>query len=229
MEDNYYIVIQGWMRRLGITGNDLLVFAFINGYSQQGQGAFYGSLPTLCEACGIARRTAIDVLARLTEQGYLAKSETWHNGVRYCSYQVRVVGCAESARVVQNLHGGGAESAPNNKEYNSLPVSIDTVRVRAREDKGGKFMKPTVAEVAAYAVEKGIALDADHFVAHYTANGWKVGKAAMKDWRAAVVAWSKREGEFRRPAAAAAQQQSTEEMAKHPNAYWDKLAKEGRI
>lgn len=227
MEDSYYIVIQGWMRRLGLTGNDLLVFAFINGYSQQGQGAYYGSLPALCEACGIARRTAIDVLARLTEQGYLVKSETWHNGVRYCSYQVRVGGGAESARVVQNLHGGGAESAPNNKSNNKSSLSIER-EARAREERGGKFVKPTVSEVAAYAAEKGIVLDADHFVAHYTSNGWKVGKAPMKDWRAAVVAWSKREGEFRRPAPATAAQ-TAEDVAKHPNAVWDRLAKEGRI
>lgn len=223
----WYIVITEEMRALGLTGNDLLVFAFINGYSQQGQGAYYGSIPTICEACGIARRSAIRILARLVDDGFLAKSETWHNGVRYCSYQVRVGGGANVAQVVTNLHQGGATMAPNNKDNNKDSLSIER-EARAREEKGGKFVKPTADEVAAYAAEKGIVLDADHFVAHYTSNGWKVGKAPMKDWRAAVVAWSKREGEFRRPAPAAAAQ-TAEDVAKHPNAVWDRLAKEGRI
>ena len=36
-------------------------------------------------------------------------------------------------------------------------------------------------------------MDAVRFVDYYTANGWKVGKNPMKDWRAAVRTWERDE------------------------------------
>ena len=54
-----------------------------------------------------------------------------------------------------------------------------------------KFVKPTVAEVRAYCLEKCYNVDADNFVDYYDSNGWKVGKSAMKDWKACVRRWAK--------------------------------------
>ena len=52
-----------------------------------------------------------------------------------------------------------------------------------------KFIPPTVEEVHAYCLEKGYQIDAERFVDYYTANGWKVGRNSMKDWKAAVRTW----------------------------------------
>lgn len=54
-----------------------------------------------------------------------------------------------------------------------------------------RFTRPTVEEVRAYCEERGNSVDADRFVAYYDSNGWKVGKNAMKDWRAAVRTWER--------------------------------------
>jgi hypothetical protein len=51
------------------------------------------------------------------------------------------------------------------------------------------FKAPTVEEVAEYCSERGNNVDAERFVSYYTANGWKVGKNPMRDWRAAVQSW----------------------------------------
>ena len=53
------------------------------------------------------------------------------------------------------------------------------------------FIVPTVEEVSAYCLERGNSIDPQRFVDHYTSNGWVVGKAKMKDWRAAVRTWEK--------------------------------------
>ena len=81
----WYITIQQEMRdHLGLKGNELIVFAFINGYSQEGQGCYYGSLAYLQEVCGIAsRQTAITTLKSLEQKGYISKTETVSNGVKY--------------------------------------------------------------------------------------------------------------------------------------------------
>lgn len=52
------------------------------------------------------------------------------------------------------------------------------------------FARPTVQEVAAYADEIGSAVDPHAFWNYYESNGWKVGRNAMKDWRATVRRWN---------------------------------------
>ena len=55
-----------------------------------------------------------------------------------------------------------------------------------------RFVPPTVEEVAAYCQERRNGIDAQTFVDFYASKGWRVGSAAMKDWRAAVRTWEKR-------------------------------------
>ena len=59
-----------------------------------------------------------------------------------------------------------------------------------------KFVPPTVDEVAAYCAENGYGtINPEAFVDYYEANGWKVGTQAMKDWRATVRNWARRDKE----------------------------------
>jgi len=61
--------------------------------------------------------------------------------------------------------------------------------------KGGlpRFSPPTVSEVSAYCSERKNSVDAENFVNFYAAKGWVVGKSPMKDWKAAVRTWEKRD------------------------------------
>ena len=67
--------------------------------------------------------------------------------------------------------------------------------------KATRFVRPTVQEVADYCRERGNQVDAQRFVDYYTANGWRVGKNPMKDWKAAVRTWEKQDGVSPAPAA----------------------------
>lgn len=55
------------------------------------------------------------------------------------------------------------------------------------------FVPPSADDVRAYANEKGYTINPDAFVDYYSANGWKVGKNSMKDWKAAVRTWTRKE------------------------------------
>lgn len=56
-----------------------------------------------------------------------------------------------------------------------------------------RFEKPTLDDVRSYATERGYtSFPAERFIDYYTANGWKVGKNPMKDWRACVRSWAAR-------------------------------------
>ena len=54
-----------------------------------------------------------------------------------------------------------------------------------------KFIPPSRECVQKYISEQGYSVDADRFIDYYTANGWKVGKNRMKDWKAAVRNWER--------------------------------------
>lgn len=54
-----------------------------------------------------------------------------------------------------------------------------------------RFIKPSLDEVKAYCQERQNNVDAERFVNYYEANGWKVGKNSMKDWKAAVRTWER--------------------------------------
>lgn len=56
-----------------------------------------------------------------------------------------------------------------------------------------RFCPPTLQEVQSYIQEKGYSIDAEAFIAFYESKGWMVGKNKMKDWRMAIVTWSKRD------------------------------------
>ena len=182
---NWYYVITDEMRTsLGLKGNELLVFAIINGYSQSQQGCFYGSLAYLQELTGAAsKRTIITTLQDLVAKGHIVKREMMVDGVRRVLYTVAdgwckkcTVGSAEIAP------GGSANFAPNNKGIDNKEGDI----------KGAsRFVKPTVEEVRAYCRERGNDIDPAEFVDFYASKGWMVGSSPMKDWRACVRTWER--------------------------------------
>lgn len=54
-----------------------------------------------------------------------------------------------------------------------------------------RFSKPTLEEVTAYCLERGKGVDPQKWYDYYSANGWKVGKNPMRDWKAAVRTWER--------------------------------------
>ena len=61
------------------------------------------------------------------------------------------------------------------------------------------FVKPTLEEIKAYCKERKNNVDPEAFMDFYTSKGWKVGSQSMKDWKAAVRTWEKREKPKEKP------------------------------
>lgn len=71
--------------------------------------------------------------------------------------------------------------------YPTYTSDTDTVTVTDTV----KSKHPTIEEVKAYCNERNNRVDPERFIDYYTANGWKVGKNPMKDWKAAVRTWER--------------------------------------
>lgn len=88
INDNNFIAIQGWMRtRLNLKGNELLIYALIYGFSQDGNSRFTGSRKYIAEWCGCSLDTVDRSLSSLVSKGLLAKyPHTDQNGSRVVDY-----------------------------------------------------------------------------------------------------------------------------------------------
>ena len=61
------------------------------------------------------------------------------------------------------------------------------------ESKRKPFCVPSLEEVRAYCRSRNSPVHPEAFHDYYTAKGWVVGRAPMKDWRAAVRNWERNE------------------------------------
>jgi hypothetical protein len=60
-----------------------------------------------------------------------------------------------------------------------------------RQSQQFHFSLPSLGEITAYCQERNKGVDPQQFFDYYTANGWRVGRNNMKDWRAAARTWEK--------------------------------------
>lgn len=73
----------------------------------------------------------------------------------------------------------------NSIDKNSIDKNIN--------NKGTKFVPPTLEEVTAYCKERKNSVDPETFVDFYESKGWLIGKNKMKDWKAAVRTWERKD------------------------------------
>lgn len=95
----------------------------------------------------------------------------------------------------------------NTNEYERIPDDTKNTKekektkekTKTRESINGasaprsKFVKPTVDEVRAYCKERKNTVNPETFCDFYESKGWKIGKDPMRDWKAAVRTWERRE------------------------------------
>jgi len=61
------------------------------------------------------------------------------------------------------------------------------------------FKSPSLEEVAAYCSERNSSVDPSAFFDYYESVGWKVGNRPMKNWKATVRNWERRNGSTQKP------------------------------
>ena len=83
-----HIVIDAYMLQLGLKGNELLIYALIAGFCQDGVSECWTSQETMAEWCGgISTRAVRDILQNLITKKLITKKECLNKNVKY-SYKV---------------------------------------------------------------------------------------------------------------------------------------------
>lgn len=85
--------------------------------------------------------------------------------------------------------GKGEEKGKEKEEVKEQLIIKNT-------EKSKRFIPPTLQEVEDYCFERMNNISPQHFIDHYTSNGWLVGKNKMKDWQSAIRNWERTNKQF---------------------------------
>lgn len=110
-----FIAIQGWMiNELNLKGTELLCYAVIYGFSQDGETWYTGSRQYLADWCNCSIRNIQTALNSLVDKGYLLKETKTNNGVKYCNYAINFTSGEETSYTPDE------KSSHNNIAYNNI-------------------------------------------------------------------------------------------------------------
>ena len=202
MGSDKVIMVQGFMcNELKLSGNELLVFAIIYGFSQDGMTRFRGGRSYISKTLNISMPTVDKALKSLIEKELIVKVDvSSNNGCSYYEYYADL-------QVVKKLYtpyketsqGEGKETLQEgsqetlHRNTNTRNIENRNIGMNIVEGKKAKFVKPTVEEIQNYIDEKFYTINAQYFFNYYEANGWYAGKNKMKDWKRTLDNWQIRE------------------------------------
>lgn len=88
MNETSYVVIQAFMvNDLKLSGNELIVYAVIHGFTHDGGHWYYGTRGHLAEWCGASKGTVSNCLRSLLEKGYIKRREVDQGGYKQVQYK----------------------------------------------------------------------------------------------------------------------------------------------
>ena len=98
----------------------------------------------------------------------------------------------EGTKEILSRHIKLIEQPTQNKFRDNNNININNTNI-TYSNKKGLFKKPSVNDIIDYCKERNNNIDAEAFIDFYESKDWKIGKNKMKDWKAAVRTWERRE------------------------------------
>lgn len=120
--------VKGWMvLELGLKGNELMAFAIVWGFSQDGESEFKGSVSYIRKFLSVSKPTAIKILVSLEEKGFILcrKIESKHGTKNLWRANIERV---------KKFNQGGKETLPlTGKETLPKNIHIENIQGNNRE------------------------------------------------------------------------------------------------
>ena len=176
-----WIPIEIWQNR-SLSWNEKILLMEIDSFTAKDRQC-YISNEYIAELLGVSVSWASKCLSHLLELG-LVRVVKFDGRKRYVESTIQFKADLNES----SMQDGTKVQHTNNNEY---------INNNSLYKKGSsRFQKPTIEEIRQYCLEKGYNVDAEQFFNFYESKGWVVGKSPMKNWRAAVSTWNKREKEI---------------------------------
>lgn len=109
----------------------------------------------------------------------------------------------EKSQIIEKDNGIYTDLQPNDNQETTTwvhrlgkdSIGKDSIGKKKRTS---HFVPPSLEELQSFILEHGYNVNAETFINHYEAVGWRVGKNKMKDWKAAVRSWNSRNKEVKK-------------------------------
>ena len=133
---NYVVITGDMITDLGLKGNELLIYALINGFCQDEESQFYGSLAYLMEFTSLSKQGVINILNSLVENGLIEKTQSEVNGVKFNSYRT-IGGMSNNLTIGQNNDDAKKEKesfSPHTPYYKEKEIEISKEKESISKD-----------------------------------------------------------------------------------------------
>lgn len=196
---------------------------YLQQYSKREDGFCWRSSADLSDELALSDRQLRKATSALEGAGVIETKVTYIDGtLTKCKHYHIIDGDAlKTAFHIRpqrpNLDSYTVNESDSYTVNESIYRNNQTIEVKHKKGVGSakRFTPPTVEEIAAYSTESNNPIDPDAFYDFYASKGWKVGSSPMKDWKAAVRQWHRRdvkEGKEYVPPKTPEQQKKSEEM-----------------
>ena len=178
---NYYSYIPAHVRYADITPNAKLLYAEITALLQM-NGVCFASNNYFSKLYNKNKVTISRWISELKRNGFIKISFTYKEGSKEIAN-----------RYIQICYDGISK---NDKEVltkmlkNNNTINNNNTTYSNRK---AFFKKPTLDQVNDYCIERKNNVDAEAFLDFYESKDWKIEKNKMKDWKACVRTWERRE------------------------------------
>lgn len=192
-------------------GKDYILFylkLLVESVSHNGNLRFSDTIPYNAEMLAAITNTNIDVVRSATKVfTELKMMEVLDDQTIYMTELTKMVGCetewAKEKRMQRSQNNpklednvrtmSGQKKTMSDKSIEIRDKSIDIKKRVEKNPAKPFFSPPSIEEVKAYCSERKNGIDAERFIDFYASKGWLIGKSKMKDWKAAIRTWERRD------------------------------------
>ena len=173
---SYYAIIPAEVRySKKLTPNAKLLYAEITALCNM-NGKCTASTEYFCRLYEVSRGAVQNWLKMLDDNGYIDRTVIYRQGSKEILH-----------RYINLKDKGSVKMCTDNTNINITNTNLTD------SNKKAFFKKPTVEEVHQYCNERKNKVCADAFIDFYESKDWMVGSNKMKNWKACVRTWEKRE------------------------------------
>ena len=177
MKPNYYAILTAEVRySKTLTPNAKLLYAEITALINM-NGICFATNKYFSQLYGKTKTTVSKWVSELVKEGYIELHFTYKEGTKEID-----------KRYIRILKGGVAK-----QNYNPLVKNLKDNNININNNTTYSNKKPFIDEIKEYCLERNNDIDAEQFYDFYESKNWYVGKNKMKDWRACVRTWEKRQ------------------------------------
>ena len=175
-----WIPIEIWQDK-SLSWNEKILLMEIDSFTAKDREC-YISNEYIAELLGVTDRCARKYLSHLLQLG-LIRVVKFDGRKRYVE---STISFQAEWNICSRQDGVSVPHTDNNEYINNNSLS---------KRESSRFQKPSIDEIRQYCISRNNSVDSEQFFNFYESKGWIIGKSPMKDWRAAVRTWEKREKE----------------------------------